>query len=103
MKKLILAVASLALVSAPLAASAAPIGYGHGGGAWSGGRGYDGGNGGGVVAAGLFGLIAGAAIASSYHQDYAPAYAYAPQCGWTTERYVTPWGHVEYRQVEVCR
>ena len=101
MKKLILAVASLALVSAPLAASAAP--FGHGGG-WHAGRGYDRGHGaGGVVAAGLFGLIAGAAIADSYHQDYAPRYDYAPQCGWTTERYVNAWGHVEYHQVQVCR
>jgi hypothetical protein len=103
-----LALASLAVASAPLAASAQPLG--HGGGWTGGGREYGrgGGNGGAVVAAGIFGLIAGAAIASADHQAYAQPYAYgepygyAPQCGWQTERYITPWGHVEYRQVQVC-
>lgn len=108
MKKLMLAVASLAVASAPLAASAQP--YGHGGGAWNGG-GHDygrGGNGGAVLAAGVFGLIAGAAIADANHVDYAQPYAYGapygygPRCGWQTERYVTRWGHVEYRQIQVC-
>jgi len=111
MNKIMLALAGLAVASAPLAASAEPN-HGRDGGSWNGGGrdyrgGHDRGDGGAVVAAGLFGLFAGAALSS--HHDYDRGYGYdgyngyEQRCGWTTERYVTRWGQVEYRQVEVCR
>ncbi len=100
MKNLVLGAAALVMTAAPLAASAQP--YGHD---WHGG-----GNGGAAVAAGLFGLAVGAAIAdSSYHRDYAyqPTYAYdggyVQHCFWQTRLVRGPWGRVHYQQVEVCR
>ena len=74
MKKIMLAIASLAVVAAPVAASAQSYGHDHGrNGGWSNrgdyGRSYRGdrGNGGAALAAGVFGLILGSAIASSSH------------------------------------
>lgn len=116
MKKIILtAAAGLAVLAAPLAASAEPFGHGRDGGGWNqGGRdgGWRGGDGwrdhdgwrdrdggGGALAAGLFGLFVGSAIANANH----PYYGYEQRCGWTTQRYVDYWGDVHYRQVEVCR
>jgi hypothetical protein len=112
MKKIILTTAAgLAVLAAPLAATAAPWGHGRDGGGWNqGGRdgGWRGGrddgwrgrdNGGGALAAGLFGLFLGSAIASNNH----PYYGYEERCGWTTQRYVDYWGDVQYRQVQVCR
>ena len=48
------------------------------------------------MAAGLFGLVLGAAIASDHPY-------YAPQCGWETQAYPGPYGTVQYEQVQVCR
>lgn len=112
MKKLLMAAASLAVIAAPVAASAQ--GYGHGG---HGGYGHGGyshsyrggrGDGSGLLAAGLFGLVVGSAIASSHHsydygydRDY--GYGYGERCVWRNQAYDVGYGQVEYRQVEVCR
>jgi hypothetical protein len=103
MKKFLIAAATLTMAAAPIAASAQPFG-GHGFGgrpAYAHGY-YRGGNGGAAVAAGLFGLVLGAAIADSQ-----PAYGYPPpyavQCDWETRAYPGPWGTVHYEQVQVCR
>lgn len=118
MKKLLIGVAGLATVLAPLAASAE--GYGHGDYGRGGyGRGYDRGYGGGgaALAAGVAGLFIGSALASSgdrYDHDYRPAYGYAqpypyesygyaPRCYLQSRAYYTPYGDVAYRQVRVCR
>jgi len=102
-KILVTAAAGLALVAAPMAASAHP--YHRGGDAA-----------GAAVAAGLFGLVLGAALASSHDDgpryDYPPAYGYdpayqpayyGPHCYWRTVARPDGWGRVEYRQVQVCR
>jgi len=104
MKKIILtAAAGLAVLAAPLAASAEPWGHGRDGGGWNRGGGDRDGwrdrDGGGALAAGLFGLFAGAAIANANH----PYYGYEQRCYWTTQRSFDYWGDVHYRQVEVCR
>ena len=105
MKKiLVTAAAGLALVAAPMAASAHP--YHRGGGDAAGA----------AVAAGLFGLVLGAALASNHDDgpryDYPPAYGYdrayqpayyGPHCFWRTVARPDGWGGVEYRQVQVCR
>jgi hypothetical protein len=110
MKKLLIAAAALTVAAAPLAASAAPFGFGGRGevvrthndgfrGNAYRGRGWDGrySNGGGAaVAAGLFGLVLGAAIANDHPY-------YAQQCGWETQAYPGPYGTVQYQQVQVCR
>ena len=112
MKKIMLAIASLAVIAAPVAASAQS--YGHGGargGGWSNRGDYGhsyrgGGNAGAAVAAGVFGLILGSAIASSYHSNgygYAQPYGYAQNCEWRNQAYNTGYGEIAYRQVEVCR
>jgi hypothetical protein len=104
-KILVTAAAGLAMIAAPIAASAHPS--------------HNGGNAGAAVAAGALGFILGAALTSSQHQDYAPAYDngpaygygqpyYAPadygdRCFWRTQAYRTHWGRIQYRQVEVCR
>ena len=110
MKKLLIAAAALAVTAAPIAASAAPFGFGgHGdvvrvhdngfrgngfrGGRWDGG--YNDGRGA-AVAAGLFGLVLGAAIANDHPY-------YAQRCGWETQAYPGPYGTVQYEQVQVCR
>jgi hypothetical protein len=113
MKKLLIAAAALAVTAAPIAASAAPFGYGgrgevvrvhdngFRGGAYRGGYGrngdgrYNDGRGA-AVAAGLFGLFLGAAIANDHPY-------YAQQCGWQTQAYPGPYGSVQYQQVQVCR
>ena len=114
MKKLMIAAAALAVAAAPIAASAAPYGFGGRGEAvrvhdngyrgqsygrgWNGhyndGR-YNDGRGA-AVAAGLFGLVLGAAIASNHPY-------YAERCGWETQAYPGPYGEVQYEQVQVCR
>jgi hypothetical protein len=114
MKKLLIAAAALLTVATPIAASADPMGFGHGGrpveavrvhdgyrGGYRGGYGanwdgrYSDGRGA-AVAAGMFGLILGAALANN--QPY-----YAQQCGWETQAYPGPYGGVRYEQVQVCR
>lgn len=113
LKKLLIGTAALATVASPIAASARPYDGGH--------RDHD--NTGAAVAAGLFGLVLGAAIASSNHHgdynydrdygyrdygyggyrgysDYAP---YPVRCHWETRAYPGPWGSVSYQQVQVCR
>ena len=109
MKKLLIGAVALITAAAPIAASAAPF---HGGRAgavayhngWRGGdRDWRGGNGGAAVAAGLFGLAIGAAIASSSQPEYAPNYGYGyADCGWQTEAVRGPYGQVRYEQVQVC-
>src|SRR5581483_12513031 len=101
MKKMITAAAAgLAVLAAPLAASAAPW-HEHGGYGW---RGHSD-NVGPAIAAGIFGLAIGAALASSNHHPYYgyadhPYYGYGERCGWRTERYVDGWGDVHVRRVE---
>ncbi len=114
MKKLLIAAAALAVVAAPIAASAAPFGHGgrgeavgmrndgfrgdafrgQGYGRGWGGR-YNDGRGAAVVA-GLFGFALGAAIANDQPYD-------AQSCGWETQAYPGPYGAVQYEQVQVCR
>lgn len=111
MNKIMLAIASLAVVAAPVAASAQSYGHDQGrNGGWSNrgdyGRSYRGdrGNGGAALAAGVFGLILGSAIASSSHSyGYAQPYGYAQNCEWRNQAYDTGYGEIAYRQVEVCR
>ena len=113
MKKFLIGAVALITAAAPIAASAAP--FGHGGrpaavanhSAWNGG--YRGdfrgarGNGGAAIAAGLFGLAIGAAIASSSQPAYAPNYGYGyGDCGWQTEAVRGPYGQIRYEQVQVC-
>jgi hypothetical protein len=110
MKKLFIAASALLLAAAPIVASADPFGHGRFGrggevvrvhdngfrrgygpnwdGRYSDGRGS-------AVAAGLFGLFLGAAIASDH--------PYVQQCGWETQAYPGPYGGVRYEQVQVCR
>ena len=110
MKKLLIAAAALAVTAAPIAASAAPFGFGgrgevvrvhdngFRGNRWNGGY-HDGrfnDGRGAAVAAGLFGLFLGAAIASDHPH-------YVQQCGWETQAYPGPDGGVRYEQVQVCR
>ncbi|HEY2707925.1 MAG TPA: hypothetical protein VGI95_07710 [Caulobacteraceae bacterium] len=118
MKKFFVSAAALLMAAAPLAASAQPMGFGHS----NGGRqllavqhnnGFRGGDnngwrddrGGAALAFGLFGLIAGAALASShdaaYDQPAAYGYDYG-QCGWQTEAVRGPYGRVTYQQVQLC-
>jgi hypothetical protein len=118
MKKLLIAASTLAMVAAPIAASAAPYGHGdyNGGRAprsdnrgWNGG-GYDRGdnrdynrhNGDGAIAAGLFGLFLTAAIVSS-HNNYDQPAPYAERCDWETRAVRDYYGDVHYQQVQVCR
>jgi hypothetical protein len=118
MNKLVIGVAGLAMLAAPLAASAEP--YGHGGregGGWDHrgdyGRGDDRDGGGAALAAGIAGLAIGAALADrgdygsapsyGYAPNYDYGYAYGPHCFWQNRPYRTYYGGVAYRQVEVCR
>jgi hypothetical protein len=120
MHKLVIGVAGLAILAAPLAASAQSYGQGRDGGGWSrgedhGGYGYGRDDAAGAVVAGVAGLALGAALASQGDYGYAPAYgygpsygpsygyAYAPHCFWRNQPYRTYYGGVAYRQVEVCR
>jgi hypothetical protein len=115
MNKLLIAAAALLTVSAPIAASAAPYGFGYGRGVQVArvhddgfrGDGFRGGYGrnwdgryndgrGAAVAAGVFGLILGATLANDHPY-------YAQQCGWETQAYPGPYGGVSYQQVQVCR
>jgi hypothetical protein len=113
--KLLIGVASVALMVAPAAASAHPNGGNNGG--WNqrsdNGRGFQGGNrggynrgddgrGGAAVAAGLFGLFLATAIASSSHNAYDQPYGYAQGCHWENRAYDVGYGRVAYHQVEVC-
>jgi hypothetical protein len=125
MKKLVMGVAGLAILAAPLAASAQSYGHGRDGGGWSrrgdhggygrgdygrGGYERDEGNGGAIVA-GIAGLALGAALSDRGDYGYAPSYGYAPaygygyapRCAWQYQPYRTYYGGVAYRQVEVCR
>jgi hypothetical protein len=110
MKKLLIGAAALITAAAPIAASAAPFGHDgrraavayHNG--WRGGYAdRRDGNGGAAIAAGLFGLVLGAAIASSSQPEYAPNYGYGySDCGWQTEAVRGPYGQIRYEQVQVC-
>lgn len=119
MKTLVMGLAGLAILAAPLAASAEPYGHWRGGGGWNHeyrggyGRGYDrDDNAGAAIVAGVAGLALGAALADrgdygyapDYGYGYAPAYyGYAPRCAWRYQPYRTYYGGVAYRQVEICR
>jgi hypothetical protein len=114
LKKLLIAAAALAVVATPIAASADPFNHGgrgfqsarvHGDGGYRGG--YRGGYGsnwdgryndgrGAAVAAGLFGLVIGAALANDHPY-------YQRECGWETQAYPGPYGTAQYEQVQVCR
>ncbi|HUZ11857.1 MAG TPA: hypothetical protein VMU93_03270 [Caulobacteraceae bacterium] len=96
MKKLMLSVAALAVVATPIAASAEPWGHDRGG-DYRAERFDRGDGGGGALAAGIFGLVLGAAIASDH------PYAYEPACYWQTRPIVGRYGYVRYERVEVCR
>ena len=120
-KKVLIGTAALAMVSAPIVASAQPARSWHA--AHYNYRDHD--NTGAAVAAGLFGLVLGAAIASSSHHDYdnrdygygdygyggygysgygsGDYQPYPVRCGWETRAYPGPWGSVSYQQVQVCR
>jgi hypothetical protein len=132
MKKLVMGIAGLAMLAAPLAASAQSYGHGRDGGGWGrggdhggygrggygrgdygrGGYERDEGNGGAIVA-GIAGLALGAALSDRGDYGYAPSYgyapaydygyAYAPRCFWQNQPYRTYYGGVAYRQVQVCR
>ncbi len=110
MNKLEIGVASLAILAAPLAASAQSYGHGRDGGDYGRG-GYDRGAYGGALAAGVAGLVIGSALAGSGDYGYPPSYGYAPaygygyapRCVWQAEPYRTYYGGVAYRRVEVCR
>jgi len=115
------AVAGLSLVAAPLAATAAPYHGSHGfsGDYRRGDNGRD--NGAGVaIAAGVFGLILGAALANSadnhqayeqrgdygrYQQaDYGYQGAdYGQRCAWVAHPYTNGWGQTQYQEVWTCR
>jgi hypothetical protein len=114
MKELVMGLAGLAVLAAPLTASAEPYGHGRDGGRevrGDYGRGYYGG--GAALAAGVAGLAIGAAIADQGGYGYAPAYGYAPpyeygygyapRCFWQSQPYRTYYGDIAYRQVQVCR
>ncbi|HLI64812.1 MAG TPA: hypothetical protein VKU90_00490 [Caulobacteraceae bacterium] len=122
MKKILMtAVAGLSLVAAPLAATAAPYHGSHGfsGDYRRGDNGRD--NGAGVaIAAGVFGLILGAALANSadnhqayeqrgdygrYQQaDYGYQGAdYGQRCAWVAHPYTNGWGQTQYQEVWTCR
>jgi hypothetical protein len=108
MKKLLIGASALAMVATPIAASAEPYGhddryqrFDHGDGA------------GAAVAAGVFGLVLGAALASNHHgygyggygygyRPYGYGPAYAARCHWETRAYPGPWGGVSYQNVRVC-
>ena len=104
MKKLLIGASALTMVATPIAASAAPWGHER--------FDHDRGDAGAAVAAGIFGLAIGAALASNHH-DYDDRYGYgygygdygyyAPvRCHWETRAYPGPWGGVSYQNVRVC-
>ena len=133
MNKLLMTVASLAIVAAPLAASAQSFDHNRSGGGNNhasgerqagqdhgrNGGGYDYGRGhgwndrndGGALAAGVAGLFLGAALSNAQSYDYGQSYGYSQpygydqgyDCGWRTEAFRGPYGRVEYRQVNTCR
>ena len=111
LKKLLLGTAALTMVAAPMAASAEPWGHER--------FEHRHGDAGAAVAAGVFGLAIGAALASNHHDygyrydyddydggyygDYYGSYGYAPvRCHWETRAYPGPWGGVHYQNVRVC-
>jgi hypothetical protein len=106
LKKVLIGTAAAAMVAAPMAASAEPWGherFEH----------HHGGDAGAAVAAGIFGLAVGAALASN-HYDYDHRYGYGDygygdygyyrpvRCHWETRAYPGPWGGVSYQNVRVC-
>jgi hypothetical protein len=124
-KLLLTAAASLAMIAAPIAASAQPYGgYGHNnnrgyqsngyhgqsngyrGQGYGYNRGDRGDNGGALLAAGVFGLVLGA-IASNAAYSHSDGYYdqsnYYPTCSWENQAYRNAWGQLEYQQVQVCR
>ncbi len=129
MNKLLMTVASLAIVAAPLAASAQSFDHNRGGGNNHGsgerqagrghgdnrdygrGRGWNGANDGGAFAAGVAGLFLGAALSNAQSYDYGQSYGYSQPygydqgygCGWRTQAFQGRYGNVEYRQVNTCR
>jgi hypothetical protein len=115
LKKLLVGAGALATAALPIAASAQPFEGGRAERVDYRYRGDRDGDRGAAVAAGLFGMVLGAAIASSHHPDYddygygyAPygdGYGYAPyavRCRWETRAYPGPWGSVTYQNVRVC-
>jgi hypothetical protein len=115
MNKLVMGFAGLAILAAPLAASAQSYLHGRDGGGWSRGyngdygRGYDRDSGGAAIVAGVAGLALGATLAGhgdygyGYAAPYDDGYAYAPRCFWQSQPYRTYYGGIAYRQVQVCR
>ncbi len=102
MKKFLVSVAGLAMLMAPLAASAQSYGHGRDGGGWNSGerhsdyaRGYDRdrGDGGAALAAGVLGLVLGSALASSHNDGYGQSYGYNQSYG-----YAQPYGYSGYPQ-----
>ena len=132
MKKFLISAAALAMISAPIAASAQPYGHDRGGQAPVASHvdnGYrdHGGNStaGPAIAAGIFGFILGAAISSSHQPTYAQdtrydygynggydngydggynyGDGYSQRCRWETQAVQGRWGRVHYEQVQICR
>lgn len=122
MKTILIGIASLAAVASPMAASAQSWNYGGGYGGYTGHNGYNGysrgyerhdNNGAGLaIGAGILGLVAGAALASSHH-DYGDrqygygygdrGYGYRARCFYQQQPVYDAYGEVEYQQVRVCR
>ena len=118
MNKLLMTVASLAIVAAPLAASAQSFDHNRGhdraaSGRADHGRGWNDRDSGAALAAGVAGLFLGAALSNSQGYDYGRSYGYSQpyaydqgygyDCGWRTQAFQDRYGRVEYRQVNTCR
>ena len=115
-------VASLAIVAAPLAASAQSSDHNRGHdhaasgrdyGRGDRGRGWNSRDSGSALAAGVAGLFLGAALSNSQGYDYGQSYGYSQPyaydqaygygCGWQTQAFQGRYGRIEYRQVNTCR
>jgi len=120
--KLLMTVASLAIVAAPLAASAQSSDHNRGHdraasgqdyGRGDRGRGWNDRDSGSALAAGVAGLFLGAALSNSQGYDYRQSYGYSQPyaydqaygygCGWRTQAFQGRYGRIEYRQVNTCR
>ncbi len=127
MKTFLIGIASLAALASPIAASAQSWNHGGGYGGYHASNGYRGGGYGGgygrgydrrgdgaglAIGAGVLGLVAGAALASSHHDyddrrygyGYDNGYGYGyGRCYLQSQPVYGPYGDVEYQQVRVCR